>query len=97
MSKWKDRTSYSRNEDLVSERVPRTWEIESPYLRIIVSRWIHGPGSWFLTCEAVECDRLDLNTDSAALAKTLALALVSARLTEMASSAAQMLKDEEAG
>ena len=92
MADWKDTTGYSRGD---TERTPRTWEIAAPDLRIIVSRWIHAPGSWFLTCAAVGLDRHDMLTDDAETAKAEALRLVATRTAKIAAYASRLAKGGE--
>jgi len=46
--KWKDVSSYSRDD---TERAPRTFEIRTDAIIVVVTRWIHGdPARWYLTC-----------------------------------------------
>lgn len=86
---WADTTSYSRGD---TDRIPRTWEIEAPDLRIVVSRWIYAPGSWFLTCAAAGFDRRDMLTDDAETAKAEALQLVAMRTAKIAAYAHRLAK-----
>lgn len=45
---WKDVTSRSRYE-LKTE--PRSWELQTADLRIVLTHHIHSPGKWVLKCE----------------------------------------------
>jgi hypothetical protein len=53
MPKWKDTTSYSRD---AKERIPTTWEITVPGVRILVHRWM-GDDGWYGTCRELGEDK----------------------------------------
>lgn len=91
--KWMDETSYSRGE---TSRVPRTWALRLPDLRVVVTRHIHTPGTWLLVCESAGFDLYDLATDDADAAKTRALRLVRDRLTKVADYARHACEWQEA-
>lgn len=76
---WKDATSYSRGGD----RTPKTWEVRTRSLRIIVTR-CHGLEGWWLLCHdlGIEMHRT-LSTDDLELAKANALNTVRDKLSTM--------------
>lgn len=75
---WKDTTSYSRGE--ASKGVePRTWEAQSGPFRILVSRWIHFPGRWLVSCPKLDLELRELDSEKITDAKAEALRLVQDR------------------
>ncbi len=60
ISKWKDVTSYSRDD---KEWIPRIWELRLNECKVVVHRHIHHPGTWLLTCRELHIERSDLLTD----------------------------------
>jgi hypothetical protein len=77
---WKDVTSYSRND---TARKTTSTEATAGDLRIVVHRWIHDPGKWFLTAHPV-IDQRELKADALEDAQTEGLALVRAWLGRQA-------------
>lgn len=69
---WKDTTSYSRG-DL--ERVPRTWELRTQRIVVVVTRHIDYPGKWLLRSHPINLERT-LNADEVEQAKLEALGYV---------------------
>lgn len=54
MAKWKNTTSYSRDD---KEKVPTTWELTIPGVRVIVHRWIGDDTGWYGTCRELGEDK----------------------------------------
>lgn len=72
MAKWKDDSSYSRNDP--HPRVATVWSLELPQrLRVIVHRHIHVPGVWFLSCHRLGIDTEQLKASELEDAKAEAL------------------------
>lgn len=91
--KWEDTTSYSRSR----ERVPATFQLTLPDLRVIVTRHIHFPGTWLLICEQASFDKFDLRTNDVDRAKATALRLVRDRLVKIADYARHACEWQEQG
>lgn len=61
MNRWKDVTSYRRGERGKAE--PRTYELRTPSLSVVVTRHVDMPGTWVLKCRDAGIDLEDLQTD----------------------------------
>lgn len=72
--KWEDRTSYSRGDTV---REVASVEARVGDLRIVIHRWIHDPGKWFVTAHPV-IDRRELEATVLEDAQAEGLALVRA-------------------
>lgn len=81
MGEWKDESSYSRSDE--HPHTPTTWTIESPDLKIVVTRHIHFPGTWVLQCAAASFHHWDLKTNDVDTARAKALRLVRDRLVKI--------------
>jgi len=53
---WTDITSYSRGE----RKEPRTWELQLPWIIIIVTRHKDYPGKWLMNCRQLCLDMHEL-------------------------------------
>jgi hypothetical protein len=70
---WKDVTSYSQRD---KEKIPRTLELRklSPFnTRLVISRHIHYPDTWLVSCKGTDIDNVDLHTDNVEEAKQKAI------------------------
>lgn len=59
--KVKDITTHRRSD---KERKPRIIELEVCGIKFSVHRYIHIPGTWFLTCHEFEIEQEDMKTDN---------------------------------
>ena len=58
--KVKDVTTHSKND---KDRKPRIVELEVCGIKFRVHRYIHIPGTWFLSCNEFNIDKEDMKTD----------------------------------
>jgi hypothetical protein len=72
MSEWKDTTGYMRGGPKPGEE-PRTWEIQSGTMRVVVTRHLDYPGDWLMRCDEIGCHGSVLKSRDADAAKREAL------------------------
>lgn len=95
MIQWKDTTGYSRDERGRVE--PRTWEIQSGTVRIIVTRFLRQEG-WFLLCYEVGIsNHFELRSRDLADAQREAIAKVRATLANRLAYVDKLVEREEGG
>lgn len=75
--RWKDTTSYSRDERGKAE--PRVWQLETKGLRLQVHR-LHGYEGWYVSAHDVGIEGRALKATDAEDAKLAGVALVRAQL-----------------
>lgn len=78
--KWKDVTSYGRNERGVIE--PSAWTLVNCAFTVMVHRWHACPGTWWLSVTELGLDRIELGSTEIEAAKLDALRYVGARLSK---------------
>jgi hypothetical protein len=82
MWEWKDSTSYSRGERGTVE--PRSWTLgDNNHKSVVVHRRIDAPGTWFVSCYALDIESFELGTKSLETAKRLALVRVKNALQDL--------------
>lgn len=78
--KWEDRTSYYPGK----ERIPHTWELQLPILRITVTHHIdYPPDMWLMNCHGLGINYKKLFSKDVEDAKKEAIVLVRNRLKNM--------------
>lgn len=77
---WVDRTSFSQND---KDRTPRTWTLQFEGFRVTVTRHIHYPGKWVLSCYELRMDCVELKEAELEKAQKEALNLVRRKLKAM--------------
>lgn len=75
---WRDATSYKRGGKGENEE-PRTWEIESGTMRVVVTRHLDYPGDWLMRCDEIGCHSSVLKSRDITAAKLEALERVRMR------------------
>ncbi len=60
MLKWKDESSYSKND---KERIPNVLSTKIEGFNIKIHRHIHYPDTWLLSCYKLDIEKKDLYTN----------------------------------
>jgi hypothetical protein len=87
MKTWEDKTGRSYGE---KDRTPKTWELNTNKLRIIVTRHMdYAEDDWCARCYDIGMDLVRLKSKDIDAAKKEAIELVSFRLKQMLASLEQ--------
>lgn len=89
---WEDITSYRQGD---KERIPASYEKRTGFLRVVVTRSIHGDrGAWYLRSNLPGLDMVEVGRgDDPVPAQRQALKLVKSRLAELAQNLEEMKDD----
>lgn len=88
---WKDITSYPRSGRKPGEE-PRTWEITSGTMRVVVTRHLDHPGDWLMRCDEIGCHGSVLKSRDIDAAKREALERVRMRAEAILARVAKMME-----
>lgn len=81
VNRWKDCTSYSRDD---KERVPTSYAAEHGTLRVVITcGHIYYPGKWVLHCRALSIDTMQIPATDLSSAQSIALSIVDKRIADM--------------